>query len=151
MTHLESMKINLEDERNRISSSSLIKENDGFVIEYITTCRPGCGEVILNEAKNILLLINKNTFPKWPDLDGWLSILPRYFIDSFSDDDWIFENWIYWFEPENRFWFLWSLEPVDDTHLKISILVHEHPFLSEALEVLFMKLGTDELEEINIY
>ena len=105
----------------------------------------------MNEAKNILLLINKNTFPRWPDLDGWLSILPRYFIDSFSDDDWIFENWIYWFEPENRFWFLWSLDPVDDTHLKISILVHEHPFPSEALEVLFMKLGTDELEEVNIY
>ena len=153
MNYSDVLKMSLEKEEKRISSSFYAKRKNGVIVEYMTTCRSGCGGFILQEAKNILLTINRNTFPKWSELDFWLPILPKHFIDSFSSDggDWTFENWLYWFEPENRFWFLWSADAIDETHLKISILVHEHPFPSEALEVLFMKLGTDELEEVNIY
>lgn len=152
MNYLDVLKAYLGDEGKRISSSSFLEKNNGFIVEYTTTCRAGCGDFILQKARDILLAINQNTLPKWPELDFWLAILPKYFTNSFSSDggDWTFENWLYWFEPENRFWFLWSANAIDETHLKISILVHEHPFPSEALEVLFMKLGTDELEEVNI-
>ncbi len=45
---------------------------------------------------------------------------------------------------------LGELDPVDNEHLKISIVVQEHPFPVESLEVLLMKLGTSELHEIGM-
>lgn len=155
MTFLESMKIELEDEKNRIISSFSTKNNKGIIIEYITSCKIGCAEDILKKSKEILLLINENSSLEWPSLDEWISILPRYFTNLFSDspddENWDLSSWLYWFELDNRAWFLWDVELIDDAQLKISILVYEHPFPSEALEVFFMRLGINELEEVSIY
>jgi hypothetical protein len=50
---------------------------------------------------------------RWPTLDEWKDILPRWFVDSCSDDvtvvncvidRWSLRAWIYWFQPEQRRW-----------------------------------------------
>ncbi|WP_140918256.1 hypothetical protein [Limnobaculum xujianqingii] len=155
MTFLESVKIELEDERKRLLSSIITEKHEGIIVEYVASCSVGNAEIISKESKKILLLINENSFPKWPDLNEWLSILPKTFTDlfsnSFDEEDWGLSDWLYWFELENRAWFLWNVEQLDGISLKISILIYEHPFPSESLEVLFMKLGTSELKERNIY
>ncbi len=137
-------------------SDSFMKKQEGIIVNNVGTCSKVSASGISKKAIDILLLINENTFPEWPTADRWFSILPKYFTDSFSksntlhSEDWLFEQWLYWFEPENRFWFLGELEPVDNEHLKISIVVQEHPFPVESLEVLFMKLGTSKLREISM-
>ncbi|MBD2812281.1 hypothetical protein ID853_15670 [Xenorhabdus sp. Vera] len=152
MTMSETMKIKLDDEKNRILSSfSVIKEDEGFIVNYVANCHKNSASDILDKVKKTLLLIHENSFPTWPSVDEWSSILPKEFVGSFSDaddsDDWTLNDWLYWLEPENRTWFLWDAKEMDSKCLKISIVVYEHPFPWEALEVLFMKMGTDELEE----
>lgn len=156
MTFLNTLKLNLENEKKRMLSDAFMKKQEGIIVNYIVTCSKDSAIGISKKAIDILLIINENTFPEWPNVDRWLSIMPKYFTDSFSkskilhSEDWLFEEWLYWFEPENRFWFLGELDPVDNEHLKISIVVQEHPFPVESLEVLLMKLGTSELHEIGM-
>ncbi|MCG3464226.1 hypothetical protein L7750_17420 [Xenorhabdus bovienii] len=152
MTMSEIMKMKLEDEKNRVLSSfSVIKKDEGFIVDYIANCNESSASDILDKVKEILLLIHENSFSTWPSIDKWSSILPKEFVSSFSDsddsDDWTLNDWLYWLEPENRAWFLWDVKELGSKCLKISIVVYEHPFPWEALEVLFMKMGTDELEE----
>ena len=41
------------------------------------------------------------------------------------------------------------INEINSNYLEIKIIVYEHPYPWESLEVLFMKLGTSELREIN--
>ncbi|MCP3774512.1 hypothetical protein NLX71_14520 [Paenibacillus sp. MZ04-78.2] len=154
MTVSETIKRKLEDEKDRILSSfSVTKQDEGFIVDFIADCDENSAESVLETSKNILRLIIENSLTIWPSLDEWSSILPKEFVKSFADstdsDDWTLSDWLYWFEPENRTWFLWNIELIGNKSLKISILVYEHPFPWEALEVLFVKLGTGEVKEID--
>ncbi|WPP40275.1 hypothetical protein SK066_16900 [Paenibacillus hunanensis] len=155
MTARDSIKAELEIERERIRSFFTAPlMHRGIIVDYVADCSPGCADTIISNAKNILQVINEASQDQWPDIEDWISILPPAFTDSFpsteDEDDWSLEGWLYWFGLENRFWFLWELAPIGDAQLKISIWIYEHPFPAEAREVLFMKLGTKQLKEINI-
>lgn len=84
---------------------------------------------ISKKVIDILLIINENIFFEWLNVDRWFFILLKYFMDFFLklkilySEDWLFEEWLYWFEFENRFWFLGELDFVDNEYLKISIVV----------------------------
>lgn len=153
MTISESIKNELYEEKKRIRSPFHCKENNGIIIKYIVHCNKRKNNDIANMAKKILLSIQKYSFLEWPKDAEWRSILPKEFIDSFLDhtkeDDWTLDDWLYWLKPENRFWFLWSINEKNSNYLEIKIIVYEHPYPWESLEVLFMKLGTSELREIN--
>ena len=50
---------------------------------------------------------------RWPTLDEWRSLMPRWFVDECSDDvrvqdcvidKWSLRAWIYWFQPDQRRW-----------------------------------------------
>ena len=155
MTYSESIKKELNDEKSRIISSIIPKEHKGIIVDYITHCSSGCAKYIHKKAREILLLINDRSYSTWPDINEWISILPEEYVESFrnsnEDEDWILSDWLYWFEIENRAWFLWNINVIDENHLKISVLIYEHPFPSESLKVMFTHLGTDELIETNIY
>ncbi|MFD1886095.1 hypothetical protein [Paenibacillus wenxiniae] len=156
MNSLDFIKVELETERDRILSSFTTPQTyKGIIVDYVADCSGQSPDSIINNAKNIMRIINETSQSGWPDTDGWLSILPTYFTDSFSsdpedDDEWSLEGWLYWFELEHRAWFLWDLEAIGNEQLQISICIYEHPFPSEALDVLFMKLGTGQLTEISI-
>ncbi|UPK80241.1 hypothetical protein LW139_15730 [Proteus vulgaris] len=149
----ESIKKDLIEERKRILSPCFEKDNNNFIMRYTTYCNEKNSSQIANIAKNILLLIQKYSFSKWPTIDEWYSILPKEFINSFlnstTPDDWSLDDWLYWLEPENRFWFLWRINEIDIENLEIEIIIYEHPYPWESLEVLFMKLGTSELKEVD--
>ncbi|HGN1344147.1 TPA: hypothetical protein ACKRMM_005990 [Pseudomonas aeruginosa] len=149
----ESIKKDLIEERKRILSPCFEKDNNKFIIKYTTYCNEKNSSQIANMAKTILLLIQKYNFSKWPTIDEWYSILPKEFINSFlnstTPDDWHLDDWLYWLEPENRFWFLWRTNKIDIENLEIEIIIYEHPYPWESLEVLFMKLDTGELKEVD--
>lgn len=155
MTFSESIKIELKEEKNRIVSSAVPKKHKGIIVEYITHCSNNCATYIQQKAKEILSLLNDRSYSVWPDINEWISILPEDYVESFrnsiEDEGWTLSDWLCWFEVENRGWFLWNINVIDENHLKISVLIYEHPFPSESLKVMFTKLGTDELIEHNIY
>ncbi len=155
MTALDSIKAELEIERERIVSSfTAPPAHRGIIVDYVADCSPGCSGIIIRNAKNILRVINEASRAQYLDIEDWIAVLPAAFTDSFSsaevEDDWSLEGWLYWFELENRSWFLWEIAAMGDAQLKISVWIYEHPFPAAALEVLFMKLGTKQLEEINM-
>jgi hypothetical protein len=155
MTARDSIKAELEIERERIRSSFITPPaHKGIIVDYVADCSQPCSYTIISNAKNILQIINETSQSQWLDIEEWISMLPTAFTDSFSsaegEDDWSLEGWLYWFELENRSWFLWEIAAIGDAQLKISVWIYEHPFPAEALEVLFMKLGTKQLKEINI-
>ncbi|MEW4368748.1 hypothetical protein [Paenibacillus kandeliae] len=157
MTPLESIRAELDIERQRIISSFTAPQtHKGIMVHYLADCHDECPDTVISNAKQIMQVINETSQAQWHNVDEWISMLPTYVTDSFSSaidehDEWSLEGWLYWFELEHRAWFLWEIEAVGDSQLQISIWIYEHPFPSEALEVLFMKLGTGQLTEIGIH
>ncbi|EAH2685977.1 TPA: hypothetical protein LER39_002667, partial [Listeria monocytogenes] len=79
MTFLNTLKLNLENEKKRMLSDAFMKKQEGIIVNYIVTCSKDSAIGISKKAIDILLIINENTFPEWPNVDRWLSILPKYF------------------------------------------------------------------------
>ncbi|QQO08995.1 hypothetical protein [Breznakiella homolactica] len=104
-------------------------------VRFVVICKSDACELLEN-AKEVLKIVD-NTYDKnWPTLDEWKCILPKKFIDSFdpemshqekielvefqktlswqekTDQDkerkWSLSSWLYWMEPENRTWFWWD-------------------------------------------
>lgn len=155
MNMSELVKLDLESEHTRLNQDSVKSSApQGFVVSFHVKCSPGDAAKILSDAKDVLRIINKNSFGNWPSLEGWSALLPNSFVATFTpdesgsgDDGWTLEDWIYWFEPNNRVWFWWDAPLLGVDALTVSILVYEHPFAWESLEVLFKQLGAIEIEE----
>ena len=56
---------------------------------------------------------------------------------------WSVENWIHWFEPENRAWFWWSCKLEGDSKIVLSIAVDSWPTATGSLEWLFTACGCE--------
>lgn len=142
-------------------------------VRLIVWCELGAEQVI-ERAREVLTLVNQHGAGEWPSDDDWRNSLPEWFVfrcapdmsqaesdaelarwqslspeeqSEWAAEPWSLENWIYWFLPENRYWYWWDAKPLDGKVFVIAVEVHEHPFPSDALEWLLRASGAERITE----
>ena len=150
---------------------------DGIVVSYEVQCADNA-ESVANKAKRVLTVIDEYSLrTSWPDRMVWVAALPDWFVAAckpeLSDEEsrqhlqwwdsldeakkqeygkqhrpWSLENWLFWFAPEQRSWFLWEMNVNSDKELLLSIVVQDLPFASGALEWLLRAAGGMTMDEV---
>ncbi|GAB7197106.1 hypothetical protein [Dickeya oryzae] len=149
----------IQKEQIRLLASSVEQEITGLGARFIFICKENAPS-ILNRGKDIMLIINKYSFPdkSWPSLEQWIDILPKTFTEQFpsegdsknqleKDNSFSLEVWLHWMKPQNRTWYWWDSalfsEPIKDTHFVVSVkTASELPYFSaSSLKWLFKACG----------
>jgi hypothetical protein len=135
---------------------------------FIVACR-GDAQQVLSKVREVLSIVAADTYPDWPSDEQWMELMPEWFIARCvppkSKDEserrlewrralpwpvrrrlaayekWSFSAWIYWFQPENRFWFWWDAREEGPDRIRVAVEVDELPFPWEALRWLFRAAG----------
>ena len=147
----------------------------GFVLmEYSAHTQRDPNEV-LNRVVSVLRTIDEGGVTNWPSLAEWKARLPAWFVmacaepmsieqtaehvrqmRSLTSDErtkveralrWALDDWLYWMEPNNRYWFWWNGFVIDDHHIEVTVEADELPFPWESLQWLFRAAGADDLTE----
>ena len=139
---------------------------------FIVHCN-GNASLVLQQTKDVLLLINRALQNGLPTLEEWQNILPNYFVFRCSPINnieytereivvnrkirsvltadeilvwrnsvtWSLENWIHWFQDEERYWYWWDAVTYQENHIFVAIEIHEWPCSCEELSWLFRGCG----------
>lgn len=63
------------------------------------------------------------------------------------DDPWTLSGWIYWFRPEERWWFWWDAKIPDEDALHVELEAADYGFPSGALEWLLRAAGASQASQ----
>jgi hypothetical protein len=139
-------------------------------VRIIARC-PGNSELVLERVKDILEALCASP----PDQAGidrqhWSASLPAWLVSRFApepsaeelkeylklpyeqkvtlvhDAAWSMSEWLYWFRPENRYWYWWDGIAADAHCLAIAIEVRDWPFPWDALKWLLRAAGATSVE-----
>jgi hypothetical protein len=58
---------------------------------------------------------------------------------------WSLSDWLYWFGPEERYWYWWDAAVEDDSTIRIAVEISDWPFPWGSLEWVFRAAGAVEL------
>ncbi len=166
--------IKLELERLRLGLD-LVKERNNFAVPFVLTAASGVSAV-LNKACQVLSIVDQKTLDGCSSITEWRECLPAWFLLPFSverskqendawlrmwrelppaakakaetEKGWSLEGWLYWLEPENRQWYLWSSDSDLDNDERIVLLVQaiDFPFASKSLVWLFKCSGASNFD-----
>lgn len=165
----------LANEHRHLIEGPLPDEKPGGMrtVRFIAWCR-GNAQQVIESSKVVLMIVNENSAGEWPNDDKWRELLPSWFVarcgpelsqeqaeaemarwrtltreEQVREEEselWSLSNWIYWFKPENRYWYWWDARPLDDKTLVVAVEAHEWPFPSGALVWLLRAAGADKVE-----
>ncbi len=149
---------------------SVVKEHNLLAVPFDLTATSGAS-VVLGKACQVLSIIDQKTLAGCIDISEWLACLPAWFVRFFRKEltiaesdawhkkwrgfppggkenaeaeiGWSLEGWLYWLEPENRQWYLWSsgLPLENDSKIEVFIQTIDTPFASKSLVWLFKCSG----------
>jgi hypothetical protein len=110
-------------------------------------------EQVLQRIKEVLQIVLSQNEDAWLDEQRIINQLPAWFIDQCaqepvevtSDEKWSIADWLYWFEPDNRYWFWWDAEVKNQDLIHVDIEVHEFPYPYEALLWLLRASGAKSI------
>jgi len=142
-------------------------------IRYYARCSSNAENVLLR-VKEVLNSLLQHGPVQNVDDPNWLKVVPDWFVRScapettreeaeavmkrlrlLSEEDrnrfnrqrkWEFKSWLYWFLPENRYWFWWDARVENENTIQIAVEVREWPFPWDALRWLFIASGASDLE-----
>lgn len=137
-------------------------------VRIIARCA-GDSEQVLAKAKEVLSILISNEPVSVTDLGKWADALPEWLVSQFVPEPTKEEMdiylalpyeermkpehnrpslkaWLYWFQPENRYWQWWDAAVLDKDTLVVAIEVREWPFPWEALKWLLEACGAVSVE-----
>jgi hypothetical protein len=137
-------------------------------VRIVTHCQAGA-ENVLNRAKRVLEIMCAGAPVSSASPEQWSRRLPEWFVKQLApepsdaevakylslpyeermkakDDPWTLSAWLYWFQPENRYWFWWDGVAADEKTLIVAIEVTEWPFPWGALKWLLKAAGAISVE-----
>lgn len=164
----------LANERRRLVSGPAADERPGGLgtVRFVACSQGNSADVILN-AKTVLNVVNQVSRGAWPSGDGWRSVLPQWFVarcapemtveeaekemarrkrlprheqDRAARENWSLLNWLYWFTPDNRYWYWWDAKPLDDHVLAVAVEAYDWPLPWGALAWLLLASGAYRVE-----
>lgn len=153
----------IRKEQIRLLTPPTDQETTGLGARFIVICDANAPS-ILSRGKDIMISINKYSFPKtpWPSSEQWRDILPKSFTEklkldseilnlSNKDDDFTLESWLHWMNPQNRTWYWWDSSlfsvPIRETHFVVSLKTrNEIPYFSaNSFKCLFKTCGAIDI------
>jgi hypothetical protein len=139
----------------------------------VTARCAGDAAEVLARAREVLAVVLTHSDGPWPSEQDWRDLLPSWFVEACAEEEtpeqtqqrlarwremsiqeraeetrnerWSLNNWIAWFEPEERQWFWWSAEVQDPDHLVVRVEVAGWPAPTGALEWLLRACGAVEV------
>jgi hypothetical protein len=164
----------IANERRHLLDGPAPDEKPGGLgtVRFLGWCS-GSAEQIIERAKAVLTVVNQHSAGEWPTDQTWRELLPAWFVarcgpelsqeeaeaemarrkklppeeqKRAAEEGWSLLNWIYWFQPENRYWYWWDAKPLDDKVLVVVVEAHEWPFPSGALAWLLRAAGAERVE-----
>jgi hypothetical protein len=140
---------------------------------FIARCQ-GDADAVLRRAREVLGAVLRQPAEPWPSDEQWKAVLPKWFVDACapaaSKDEaekwlrwwrtldwkeqarvakekrWSLPDWIYWFHPENRYWFWWDAVASDPNTLIVAVETRDWPFPWESLAWLLRASGARDVE-----
>lgn len=150
----------IQKEQIRLLNSPVDQDTIGLGARFIVIC-PGNAPFVMSQGKDIILAINKYSFPdsSWPSMEQWIHSLPPNFTSRFmseneninAEEAFSLETWLYWMKPQKRTWYWWDSalfsDPIKDTHFVVSVKsANELPcFSATTLKWLFKACGADNI------
>ena len=154
----------MTEELERLTSSKRPNSARGFIAE-LEVETDDHSDVVVGRVKEVLGIVLSNATQQ--SLESWKKLLPKWFVLACADEitheeavrrrnlpmeererlaaHWTLSAWLYWFEPEQRFWEWWDVDCISEKSFTVQILVSEHPFPSGALEWLLRAAGATEV------
>ena len=84
-------------------------------------------------------------FAQW--LERWETLSPEQRQVESADAGWSLEDWLYWFEFENRYWYWWDAKFLPESdRILVQLEIDDWPFPSDALQWLFIVAGASSFE-----
>jgi hypothetical protein len=138
-------------------------------VRFIVQC-PGNAAEVLARARQVLEAVLRNTKEPWPRLEEWRAFLPTWFVERCAPEmapdaaaarlklslderarleeheGWSLGAWLYWLEPDERYWFWWDAAVLDKNSIVVAVEVRDWPFPWESLEWLFRAAGAANVE-----
>ncbi|WP_413507356.1 hypothetical protein [Serratia proteamaculans] len=132
----------LERERLVVPPKSTQKATGIGIARFIVSCESDAS-LVLELAKETLLIVNEHSTNEWPSIDSWKKILPSQFLNNFlpelteaekiemkrewnqlpynekvknaaQEEKWTLSSWLSWLEPKEREWFWWNAVLFDE-------------------------------------
>lgn len=133
------------NELQRINVGPRLGEKPVGVLAFFTAVTSGDAQAVLARVKEALVLAVDRDIQRWPTVDEWRAILPKWFVEKCADeisreeaerrrnlpmderkrlaDQWSVGAWTHWFKPSERSWYWWDARVVDKDRLKIEVVV----------------------------
>ncbi len=148
----------------------------GIVKFRVMTKEPA--PIVLNRVRSVLSVIDETAMVnKWPDDAAWTARLPKWFVAGCAptmtereanswlikwnkmsavekakaeeEKAWSIDNWLYWMQPENRQWYWWDAEAVEEVAALVAIEVEAWPFPWGSLKWLLKVAGATSVESVD--
>jgi hypothetical protein len=128
---------------------------------------------VLSKAKELLRIVVAQSPMGWPTLEKWRVMLPEWFVKECALEEtkeeaqrhlewlrtlpwderahvseqerWSLANWLYWFEPRQRYWYWWDAVVESPTLVRVAVQVRDWPFPWDALKWLFRASGAESV------
>jgi len=139
----------------------------GMLDEIVIKCANNAIKT-LNAAREVWIIALQQPEPMALTLEEWRKILPRWFVEKcfpeISQEEalrrralpmeekirfaemWSLDAWLFWLKPSERQWRWWSSDLIDDTTIRLRVVVGDTPFASGALKWLFKCSGAQFVE-----
>jgi hypothetical protein len=142
------------------------------IVRFDVHCSGNAADV-LAKAKVVLQAVLSQSPVGWPPLDQWRAILPEWFVKGCAPEEtkeeaqrhlkwlrtlpwderariseeerWSLANWLYWFEPKQRYWYWWDAMVATPALIRVAVEVTEWPFPWDALKWLFRACGAESV------
>lgn len=84
--------------------------------------------------------------PSAQELKEYLKLSYEEKIRREQNAAWSRKEWLYWFQPENRYWYWWDAEARGENTIVIAVEVSEWPFPWDSLKWLLRAAGAVSVE-----
>jgi hypothetical protein len=160
-----------DEERRHVEGGPRRGERTDELV-VVVAARAGDPNLVLQNAREVMLAVLDHPGSPWPSLDGWRGQLPQWFVDrcapEMSTDEaaewlaqwrslppaeraeeernrsWSLGDWLYWLEPEHREWLWWDAVVTNGT-VNITVQVSGWPAPLGALDWLLRAAGATEV------
>lgn len=165
-------------ELERLSGQGPSEPPPGLLPFEIDATTDGDAAAVLARVREVLAALIGQDPHSWPELEGWSRLLPGWFVAasaaeesaaerqargvlwaSLSPDErdeaernerWSLDDFLYWFEPENRQWWWWGAEILGPGKLRAHLVAEDRTVADEALQWLFRAAGAHDVVNQNL-